>query len=198
METVTELNNLAREKHVIIKWIKAHVGFPGNEEADRLAKEGASNGHREMDCPLPPKSDTTQRINNIYQREWCERWKNQNEARQTKVWFPLPDNIIMKKLFNYSRNELGLLIQWITGHNRLRRHLTITKESDDNQCRMCNEEEETAWHLTGECPALWQERRNIFGETFLKQPPSWNPNQLVLFLKRTKCDLLMSNQEADK
>ncbi|ADM08526.1 ribonuclease H [Parvularcula bermudensis HTCC2503] len=34
------LDRLAQERAVTWKWVKGHAGHPGNEEADRLAREG--------------------------------------------------------------------------------------------------------------------------------------------------------------
>ena len=53
----------------------------------------------------------------------------------------------------------------------------------DPTCRFCLEEEETTWHLAAECPALWQNRRDIFYEYIgLDIPPKWNPHQIILFM----------------
>jgi ribonuclease HI len=39
-DTIKELHKLSSRAKLSINWIKAHVGHEGNEEADRLAKEG--------------------------------------------------------------------------------------------------------------------------------------------------------------
>lgn len=41
--TIENLNKLATQNQVEIRWVKAHVGHPGNEIADELAKKGTED-----------------------------------------------------------------------------------------------------------------------------------------------------------
>ena len=59
---------------------------------------------------------------------------------------------------------------------------------------------ESSWHVVGECPALWQERRHSFkisgGQTTLENPPKWKVYQLMSFLNKTEMTKLNSGQDA--
>ena len=44
------------------------------------------------------------------------------------------------------------------------------------------EDDESAWHVLAECPALWQNRIDVFDVPFLQQVPSWTTTQLVQFI----------------
>ena len=41
-QNIDKLNQLASGNRVTLRWVKAHIGHPGNEKADELAKNGAN------------------------------------------------------------------------------------------------------------------------------------------------------------
>ena len=53
-------------------------------------------------------------------------------------------------------------------------------------CRLCTEEEETSWHIIGDCPMLRTKRWQSFGEPDLDNPPEWRPWKLQQFLHDAK------------
>ncbi len=93
---------------------------------------------------------------------------------------------------------MGILVQLITGHNRLNRHEALVNQEGDPACRLClqEEQEETAWHLIWECPALWFNREQAFGTKFLDLNPECNNAfQLLKFVKWANLKQL-NNREA--
>ena len=61
-----------------------------------------------------------------------------------------------------NKTQLRNLIEAITGHCLLNKHLSHWKEIESTKCRLCEEDDETYLHLINECPAMELERRQIF------------------------------------
>ena len=127
------------------------------------------------------------KITQALTQAWNQRWKNYNHARQTKIWFSESDYGKSKLLIRNNRTNLGLAVAMITGHNRLRRHEAIlSKEVLDPLCRLCGEDEESAFHIICECPALWKARSETFQVLgHLNNPPKWEVHQFMKFLKKS-------------
>ena len=86
-----------------------------------------------------------------------------------------------------------MLTQFLSGHNYLLKHRnTQNNVQDPFSCRFCKENEEEAFHLIGNCPALSRLRTEIFG-TFENLPmhPEWKIDQIENFLKKSKIDKIL-------
>ena len=83
-------------------------------------------------------------------------------------------------MLKLSRAELAQAIGIITGFNRLSYIQFKADPLIDPKCKLCEEENETFWHLVTECPRLCEIRR----EVFLDKTPTtdnWKVNKLILF-----------------
>ncbi|QQP50806.1 Uncharacterized protein FKW44_011940, partial [Caligus rogercresseyi] len=165
---INVLNALGRVNHANLHWIKAHVGWPGNEKADRLAKAG-SRSNLLKDIPIPDSfmSDLTRR--GLY-REWASRWTQDSSCRQSKLWLPKPDPNASKRLINLSRESLCIQIQIITGHNFLRYHQSFSNKFLTRECRFCQQSDETSYHVLAECDFFCL-KRMIAQKCFNQHPP---------------------------
>ena len=193
------LNALGKKNKVHLKWVKAHVGIHGNEVADFLAKRGSSLGDGPTDELLTPKVKQTNEINNYFLKKWSKSWKDYNQARQTKIWFPTPNCKKSLQLLKMGRKNLSRLVQFLTGHNKLKRHKNIQNGVDNPQsCRLCEEEEESSFHVIAECPATQFYRRNIFqNNTALPNPPDWTVSQVDRFLKESPIGTMLDHTTSD-
>ena len=80
-------------------------------------------------------------------------------------------------------------MQFLTGHNKLKRHKNIQNGvNDPHSCRLCFEEEESSFHVIAECPATQSVRTKVF-ELPIPRPlpdqPDWTVSQVVRFLKES-------------
>ena len=62
---------------------------------------------------------------------------------------------------------MRVLVNLLTGHADLNRHLTLMQVRTDELCPLCQEADETPLHLLGKCCALINQRLDILGSHFL-------------------------------
>ena len=186
LNCIEKLNSLGDQKLVTVKWVKAHNSHKFNDFADEMAKIGTKNTANKVDIP-PPKSWAKEILAKKMYREWTQRWASLDEARQTKIWFTRPDKALSGLVTQLNRSDLGLFVQMVTGHNRLKYHESLVNQKpSEASCRFCSEAPESFWHLAGECDALWNQRCNSFETLNLDNPPKWTLGQVLKFLKLSK------------
>ena len=163
-ECQVALKALAEHNKVELIWVPGHRGIDGNEAADRLAKEGSS---RAMIGPEPalgisPKI-VRREIHKYLQRAHKEYWEGLNTCKQAKELMGGLNKKRAKQIIRLPRNKLQLIGGVLTGHCGLDKHLTVINIRNDPLCQLCWEEEETAFHFLGECPAFSALRIRILG-----------------------------------
>jgi hypothetical protein len=98
-DCMNELEKAQNKIIINVHWTKAHVGHEGNEKADELAKLGTTKVGMGVEPIIPVSRSWTQgKINNFLHKTWKQRWESNNEARQTKIFFPEPNAKKAKKL----------------------------------------------------------------------------------------------------
>jgi hypothetical protein len=76
---------------------------------------------------------------------------------------------VTRYLLRLSRATLRNLILVITCHGNFRKHLHGLGLAEDPVCLVCGLEEETAFHIVCECPALSIARTREFGKPILNE-----------------------------
>ncbi len=100
--------------------------------------------------------------------KWSKQWSKNPTCKQTRFWFPTIKPEFSLSLSKWSRAEVGMMVQFLTGHCWLNRHKFLVEESSTKKCRLCDmdgedhDSMETPIHLTTNCQALTQVTREAF------------------------------------
>ncbi|KAI5724929.1 hypothetical protein M8J77_008903 [Diaphorina citri] len=130
-----EIRNLLHEHrsefHLEFVWVPSHVGIPGNEEADRLAREALT-----LNCPLIKKEQIKDykvlmklKITSSWNNEWTAL--TDNKLREIKL-----DNKPWIPSFNMSRREQVSITRLRIGHTNLT-HVYLMKRDPPPECEVC-------------------------------------------------------------
>ena len=172
--------NLVKKESMIFVWTKAHVGNPGNEEADKLAKAGTIMDNI-IDVPFPA-CEAKNAVDRGIRKIWQRQWDAYPDARQSRIFHPKISKSLSKSVIIWNKLQLSRYIRAVTGHNNLMYHVHNIDNSISSICRFCLDEREEFNHLAFHCPALWWERQEINSEDpDHSTPQDWTPLQIVHF-----------------
>ncbi|KAJ4449388.1 hypothetical protein ANN_00787 [Periplaneta americana] len=154
-------------------WVKAHVGLAGNELADHLEKQAASNNELPVSFDRIPISDIMRELQEESVVKWESEWKNTRNGAVTKSFFP---SVKERLRVNIPLN--GKVTTFLTGHGKTGAYLYRFKLRDNPSCA-CGAEEQTVDHLLFECPKLDKERL-AFQREMLRKTGKWTFTKLKI------------------
>jgi len=146
---------------VSLQWIPRHCDNPGNDTADRLAKEAvdSNNSH-----PFHNLAAGDRRFyhENIL-TEWENEWKGSSKGKHLRqIDSMLPSKHTRRLYDSLPRNRVYLLSQLRTGHSWLATYAKTRRFHDDDKCE-CGAKE-TVVHVLVDCPKLRDLRRHLRGK----------------------------------
>jgi ribonuclease HI len=189
-ECLRALRRLARQRKVHITWIPGHRGHEGNERADGLAQRGAGKPYMgpEPACGFP-KSLTSSELRDWERRKNYSYWNSLQGLRQSKRLMGHGTNQF-GELGTRNRSQMRTLTVLLTGHGRLNYHLKKIGLTQDDTCRLCQEDTESSEHVLCECEALAITRLLSFSKPFLKAEEvcQLDPDDLLRFARISGLD----------
>ena len=149
-------SSLSNNTTLSFQWVPGHAGPPGNENADLLAKTGASLPTDAIPCPLPPVID---KVRYSQYRNW------RRHISHSHLNLQVPEVFLKELLLSgFIRCELSRLR--CHGHSLLLSsylHRISRKENSANSA--CGHPLQDLNHLLLDCPASEPLCKSIFGSS---------------------------------
>jgi ribonuclease HI len=116
-ECLNALSVLAGQNEVILAWVPSHCGIPGNEEADRLARQVSGLPLQGPEPALEiPRCSVREAIRAWTMKQHLCTWRNVTGHRHGKLFISGPYRKQANNQLRLSRRQLKMVIVILTGH----------------------------------------------------------------------------------
>jgi hypothetical protein len=154
------LTVLATLNEVTLILVPGPCGIPGNEMADRFARQASA---MPLLGPEPAlgirRCLVREAIRILTKHQHFNTWKIVPGCRHGKLFIDRPCRKRADDLLRLGRHQLKMTVVILTGNAPVRGHLRIMGLfSGDPSCRFCRMETETVQHITCCCEALARQR----------------------------------------
>ena len=125
--------------------------------------------------PYTPPNLIKARIKEHFLKVWEEEWTKSNlsKYKHSRKMLKVPNRVPLippgRPPLKWGREDLRGLVEVVTGHCLLNKHLAHWKDLPSKNCRLCDESEETYQHLVFECPATELNRRETLRDQYDSQ-----------------------------
>lgn len=145
-----------RKYQIVLMWVPAHIGIPGNEAADAEAKLATTEEERNnLLIPVTDLNITTKNlVLNNWQNYWLQQTTNKLNKFKKKISpYKFPTNI--------NRVQQRQIARLLIGHTVTTHDYIFHPELLPPYCEFCENSQLTINHIYIECPKYQQERSMI-------------------------------------
>ena len=166
---ISALNELGKSNSVSVRWVPGHMGVPGNERADELAREGSSTLPIGPPPFVPiPAGAIKNEIRQLCIDEHRLRYEKHEISEKGRAWIAHIGNNGNTRLDTKSVTDTRILTWLFTGHSPLGYFQHKIGNFSSPNCEECPGHEETTEHYLAKCPAYAISRQDCLGELFME------------------------------